>query len=289
LGALVGSSFVGHADADGNRATVRRPAPPATLPAEAEDAETLETAEPTEWMPSRGRDCRRRRGTGRARGRMVCDGPRRVPVPHGPAADLAEELGLGTDLTARHLRGQAPTPEWVAAVEGQRPGPTGLAWPVEGGSLWRGFGLVRRQAGLRHRPHHGIDIGAPEGTLFRSVADGVVAYANNGVSGYGNLAIVIHADGSVAHYAHSKAIYLFAGQQVRQGQVLGEVGHTGLSRGSHVHFELHVNGRPRNPILRMQLPEGLTGPGAATARSQTRRHDATQRRRQRATRSRPGT
>ena len=110
--------------------------------------------------------------------------------------------------------------------------------------------------------HKGIDIGAPAGTLIRSVNDGLVGYSDNGVSGYGNLMIIVHADASVAFYSHCKANYVFAGELVRRGQVIGEVGATGLAYGNHLHFELRMHGQALDPLPRfVDVPESARAPG----------------------------
>jgi len=204
---------------------------------------TLNTPPPTEWKPSKGRECNRK-----GRYRNFCQGPRRVAQPHGPEALLAKELELDEFKTINHLMLQAPKPEWVHAA-GPPSGYEKLLWPVSGGKLWRGFNQPRRNA-VRKRKHLGIDIGAPEGTLFRAVENGLVAYSDNEVRGYGNLLVIVHPDASVTFYAHAKALYLFAGQKVQRGQILGEVGHTGIARGSHLHFEYRIRGRARNPMKR---------------------------------------
>jgi murein DD-endopeptidase MepM/ murein hydrolase activator NlpD len=197
-------------------------------------------------MKSEGRECYR---TGRYRN--FCQGPRRVPRPNGSESLLAKNLNIGDIRTASHLLLGPPNPEWVSAA-GTVSDQQNLLWPVSGGKLWRGFGQARcgaaRKSGTRKHRHEGIDIGASEGTLFRAVANGIVVYADNKVRGYGNLLVVVHPDSSVAFYAHAKALYLFPGQKVRRGQVLGEVGHTGIARGSHLHFEYRINGRSRDPI-----------------------------------------
>ncbi|MEM9190722.1 MAG: M23 family metallopeptidase [Myxococcota bacterium] len=207
---------------------------------------SLDTPVPTAWAEAQGRECRRRRG------RITCDGPRRVPLPEGDAAALALRLGFGDRQTAHQLLVRGPDDTWIDAA-----GPASedaLYWPIDGGRMWRGFGRVRRRAGVRHRLHKGIDIGASEGTPFRAIASGIVVYSDNGVSGYGNLTMVVHGDGSVAFYAHARANYLFPGQRVVRGQILGEVGHTGLARGDHLHLELRIGGRPVNPIRRFDQP-----------------------------------
>jgi len=201
----------------------------------------IDTPLPNAWLP-RGRRCSRNRG------RRVCDGPRRVPRPHGEAATLAERLGIGTRRAASKILLEPPDPTWVAEVDGRESNT--LLWPVPDGRLWRGYGFVRRGR-ARRRLHKGLDIGAAAGSPIRSVNDGLVIYADNEVHGYGNLMMVLHADGSVAFYAHAQRLYLFAGQTVKRGQVLGEVGHTGIAHGDHLHFELRVRGRPRNPLRRM--------------------------------------
>jgi murein DD-endopeptidase MepM/ murein hydrolase activator NlpD len=99
-----------------------------------------------------------------------------------------------------------------------------------------------------HHDHEGIDIAAPEGSAIRAVQNGLVVYSDNALTGYGNLVIVLHKDGSVALYAHCRSTFVFAGQRVERGQVLGEIGHTGFAQGPHLHFEYRVNGYARDPL-----------------------------------------
>ncbi len=81
-----------------------------------------------------------------------------------------------------------------------------------------------------------------------------MAYSNNTIRGYGNLMMIIHADATVAFYAHCQANYVFAGQLVRRGQVIGEVGSTGLAYGAHLHFELRRKGHAFNPLPQFDNP-----------------------------------
>jgi murein DD-endopeptidase MepM/ murein hydrolase activator NlpD len=120
---------------------------------------------------------------------------------------------------------------------------------VENGHFGRGFGYVRKHH--RNKRHDGVDVGAPIGEPVRALNDGMVGYSDNGISGYGNMVMLIHKDGSVSTYCHQRANYVFAGQQIKRGQVVGEVGTTGISRGPHLHFQWHVKGQPRDPMPRM--------------------------------------
>jgi murein DD-endopeptidase MepM/ murein hydrolase activator NlpD len=202
------------------------------------------------WLPSRGRECNER-----GRYKRFCAGPRRAPLPYGPEAELAIDLGLGDKKTVSHVLLQPPKPEWVEAA-----GPaldSKPIWPVAVGKFWRGFGREKPRAKgkARGRHHDGVDIGAPEGSPIMAVQDGLVIYADNGIRGYGNFLVTVHGDGTVAFYAHCKSIFVFPGQRITQGQIVGEVGHTGYARGTHLHFEMRKNGRLRDPMKLLNRDE----------------------------------
>ena len=139
----------------------------------------------------------------------------------------------------------------VADVLAEVPGDPSddLLWPVPDGFMGRGFGHNRRRQ-LRHRLHRGVDIPAPVGSLVRAAQGGLVIHADNSVSGYGNLVVVLHPGDRRTVYAHLKRSAVFAGQVVERGQVLGEVGRTGLTYAPHLHFEYRVRARARNPRRR---------------------------------------
>jgi murein DD-endopeptidase MepM/ murein hydrolase activator NlpD len=95
--------------------------------------------------------------------------------------------------------------------------------------------------------HAGIDLADPEGTLFKAVHSGTVTQAGyNG--GYGYCITVKNTDGTEVIYAHARRLFVKAGQPVKAGQAMGEVGNTGASYGAHLHLEIHVNGQPTDPI-----------------------------------------
>jgi murein DD-endopeptidase MepM/ murein hydrolase activator NlpD len=103
------------------------------------------------------------------------------------------------------------------------------------------------------RPHEGIDVTAPMGTPIEAPAAGVVI-ETGWESGYGNTVSIDHGYGIVTKFAHTSKILVHEGQRVTRGQRIALVGNSGLATGPHLHYEVHVNGRPVDP-LRYVLPE----------------------------------
>ncbi len=204
---------------------------------DASDSYPLQPDRQRARMPRR---CRTRGGY-----RQFCQGARVVPTPTGPAAELASWLGLGHRATALSMMHHAPLEEWMAAVEGLD-AETELTFPVPVGHMGRGFGFTR-DAGLAHTRHDGVDIGAPEGSTIVAARGGLVVYSDNGITGMGNVLIVLHSDGSSALYAHCVSISVFAGQYVERGQAVALVGETGFARAPHLHFEYRTRGHARDP------------------------------------------
>jgi len=95
--------------------------------------------------------------------------------------------------------------------------------------------------------HAGIDLAAPEGTPYKAIHGGKVTAA--GYSGGYGYSITIQTDDNVEIiYAHSRRLLVKKGDVVKPGQVIGEVGNTGASYGTHLHIETHVDGEPTDPI-----------------------------------------
>lgn len=106
------------------------------------------------------------------------------------------------------------------------------------------------------RPHTGVDYAAAPGTPVMATANGVVSYSGwNG--GYGNFVEVRHDNGFVTRYAHLSAVAAgaSAGSRVLQGETIGLVGMTGLATGPHLHYEMHRNGAPIDPLT-VDIPAG---------------------------------
>ncbi|MEM1365784.1 MAG: M23 family metallopeptidase [Pseudomonadota bacterium] len=128
--------------------------------------------------------------------------------------------------------------------------------PVPTGKFRSGFG-PRRHPVLRHtRMHWGVDWSAPRGTPIIAAGNGTVKKAG-WAGGYGKQTLIQHANGYVSSYSHQTAFAkgVTPGARVRQGQVIGYIGSTGLSTGPHLHYEVIVNGNKVNP-LKIRLPQG---------------------------------
>jgi hypothetical protein len=121
------------------------------------------------------------------------------------------------------------------------------------GFSWPASGLLTSRYGRRWgRMHKGIDIAGPVGTPIQAAADGVVIVAGWSSGGYGNIVEVRHSDGTVTRYAHNSRLSVSVGQTVRQGQQIAEMGSTGNSTGSHLHFEIRPGGGAAvNPIAHL--------------------------------------
>ena len=117
--------------------------------------------------------------------------------------------------------------------------PSGFIWPVRG-VLTSGYGP------RWGRMHTGIDIGARSGTPIQAAKAGEVIYAG-WLGGYGNAVVLDHGDGIATLYGHQSRIAAVEGQVVNQGDVIGYVGTTGHSTGNHLHFEVRIDTKPRNP------------------------------------------
>ena len=138
--------------------------------------------------------------------------------------------------------------EWIDAANAQRPQATssGLMMPVDG--------HITSYFGYRYHPilhftrfHAGLDIGAGWGSPIVAAGDGRVVAAG-WAGGYGREVQIAHGGGLVSLYGHMSEIVAQPGSFVRQGQLIGYVGSSGLSTGPHVHFEVRLGGQPVNPL-----------------------------------------
>ena len=119
-------------------------------------------------------------------------------------------------------------------------------WPANG-RLSSRFGYRRDPLGLGSRLHKGIDISNSPGTSVIAAGKGVVKFSGN-KGGYGKTIIINHGNGYETLYAHNKNLLVKVGDKVEKGQIIGKMGSTGRSTGCHLHFEVHKNGTPTNPL-----------------------------------------
>lgn len=121
-------------------------------------------------------------------------------------------------------------------------------------SIWPAHGWLSSNVGARKDPitgdadyHQGLDISADHGSPVYATADGTVTQAHS-EGGYGNLITIDHGYGLQTRYGHLSRYQVKAGAKVKRGDIVGSVGSTGRSTGSHLHYEVRVNGRLLNPL-----------------------------------------
>ena len=124
------------------------------------------------------------------------------------------------------------------------------------GYLSCGFGMRVDPFTGRRQLHRGVDLAADIGTPVHVTADGVVNKVRRDV-GLGKLIEVNHGYGYKTVYAHLSRISVKRGQHLERGQVIGAVGNTGYSTGPHLHYEVHYQGRARNPLKYFLVSEYL--------------------------------
>lgn len=134
-----------------------------------------------------------------------------------------------------------------------------LKAPLKYGRVTSGFGRRRHPILGYTRAHNGVDYGVPSGTPIWSVGDGRVLRAG-WAGGYGRVVTIQHANNWVSQYAHLSKILVKKGQRVRQKDVVGHVGSSGLATGPHLHYELKKNGAFVNPATqRFERAKSLRG------------------------------
>lgn len=149
----------------------------------------------------------------------------------------AAKIAAAKKATSVSARGTATTRTAGASIPA-----TGATFmrPVNGATITSKYG--KRSSGF----HTGTDFAIALGTPAYAAASGTVTFAGWKGS-YGYLVIIDHGNGYQTYYAHCSALYVSAGQTVKQGQNISAVGSTGNSTGPHLHFEIRYNGNTLNP------------------------------------------
>ncbi len=191
------------------------------------------------------------------------------------AALVARALDARYEVTAQELKRLGLTPSQVGGVGGpleplaKAADPTFKAlfnsWkkldtlqdgvvavpsdkPVRNAAFTSSYGVRSDPFQGRAAMHAGIDLAGPIGTPIYATADGLVSDAAWNSGGYGNLVKMDHGRGIETRYGHLSAILVRPGQRVKRGDMIGRMGSTGRSTGSHLHYEVRIDGRAVNPI-----------------------------------------
>ena len=159
--------------------------------------------------------------------------------------------------------------QWFEASGIGRQSGGGMTQPVPG-AVTSSYGLRMHPILGYARMHRGLDFRGGHGTPIVAAADGTVSRAG-WAGGYGNQVRLNHAGGLATSYSHMSRIAVSAGSRVRQGQVIGYIGSTGLSTGPHLHFETYRNGVTINPrSVRFVARAALSGGDLAAFRTRLR-------------------
>ena len=110
------------------------------------------------------------------------------------------------------------------------------------------FGIREDPFSFFKKVHLGIDFCGPKNTEIYATADGIVTFVKHSRKGYGNEIVVDHGFGHCTRYAHLNSILVENGQKVERGEIIGLMGNTGRSTGTHLHYEVWYLNQPINPL-----------------------------------------
>lgn len=160
-----------------------------------------------------------------------------VDVPEDPAlqALIAEQVAIKTEAFASRVD-----------ADNFR---DGFVWPLESFRVTSRWGARRILNGTPARPHYGIDLAAPQGTVVRAPAAGRVVLAQAGMHFEGGLVLLDHGQGLITAYLHQSRLDVTAGQTVARGDSLGRVGMTGRATGPHLCWRMKWRDRNIDPSL----------------------------------------
>lgn len=148
--------------------------------------------------------------------------------------------------------------------------------PIDFARVTSSFGMRFHPILKIRRPHRGVDYGAVSGTPVRVIGDGTVTRVGSDPGGFGNVVEVRHPNGFVTRYAHLRGFNRQVaryGARVKQGEVIGYVGMTGLATAPHLHFEILVRGSQTNPAAALRNVAGVPLPKGAKAAFNGRRRE----------------
>jgi murein DD-endopeptidase MepM/ murein hydrolase activator NlpD len=178
-------------------------------------------------------------------GHLIVGETLRIPStasPHAVSQSDQTSTSSGEALMLALQRHVERSPQAPPVKAGQ-----GFSWPVEGG-LTSPFGEREHvMGGGGAKFHAGLDISVPSGTPVQAAQAGIVVFSGyNGA--YGKVVKLDHAHGFSTLYAHNSRLLVHVGQRINAGEIIGLSGSTGRSTGPHLHFEVHKDGWPVDPL-----------------------------------------
>ena len=173
----------------------------------------------------------------------------------GPFEALAEEVRKPSGPTEMRVAALMENLEQVNLMRfAARRMPFGL--PVEGTRLTSGFGGRDDPLGRGRAMHEGLDFAGPTGTPIRATADGVVTFSGT-QRGYGRIIILSHPFGFETRYAHLNRAHVDVGDRVKRGDHIADMGNTGRSTGTHLHYEVRVEREAVDPADFLKAAGGV--------------------------------
>ncbi|HKR25162.1 MAG TPA: M23 family metallopeptidase [Allosphingosinicella sp.] len=165
--------------------------------------------------------------------------------PYEPVAAAADNADPQFRALFTSWRALDQLEQGVASIPSARP-------ISDGGNFTSGYGIRSDPFRGRAAMHAGIDLAGPYGTPIYATADGVVGRSEWNNGGYGNLVEINHGQGIQTRYGHLSRLIARPGARVRRGELIGLMGSTGRSTGSHLHYEVRIDGRAVNPVPFLQ-------------------------------------
>jgi murein DD-endopeptidase MepM/ murein hydrolase activator NlpD len=179
------------------------------------------------------------------------------PLPSGGAAAGKSQADPQFRALFQSWKRLEQLQQGIVAIPSQR--------PVELVTFTSGFGVRSDPFRGTAAMHAGVDMPGPIGTEIHATADGIVSRAQ-WANGYGNLVEINHGKGIQTRYGHLSAILVQPGMRVTRGQLIARMGSTGRSTGSHLHYEVRLDGHAVNPMPFLQTPNYLVASAPAAAK-----------------------
>ena len=171
---------------------------------------------------------------------------------HLDDAELIGRMNRSMDLLERQIYSQSVSFDQLREAAGEQKEkiasiPSVMPINIKDYTMSSGYGYRRDPVYGTAKFHDGLDLAAATGTPVFATADAIVEVAER-KDAYGNCIDLNHGYNYVTRYAHLSQILVKPGQRVKRGEMIGKVGSTGKSTGSHLHYEVRFKGEPQNPV-----------------------------------------